>query len=147
MTKNELEFGNVLELRNGEMYLYNCSIRSLVSLNGKKSLNLSDYLQDLKFIDETFDAYDIIKIYENYTLKKLIWEDKSLNELELAILRNINPMYTHIVIYNEKELAFTDRKNNYKFVGRQKNLFENLFKKFEKAKFYEIKEILKNKSL
>lgn len=148
MVKSMLQIGNVVQLNNGDKYLYNCSIRALINLNGKSSLNIGDYFNDLKFIGTECSEYDVEKVYKDYTCQELIWERKELNQFEIMFLSNLNPIYTHIVIYNDKEIGLSNKKDIYHIIGRKQNMFKNkMFEKFEKCKFYEIKEVLKNGNL
>ena len=105
MKKRDLEYGNVVETREGIKYLYHC-------MNSDKFLNLDDYGflwicdfdKNLKHIYDLYE-FDIMKVYKDYTCKELLWERKEtpkITEDEKAILK---------VLLNEK----------YKWIARDKN--------------------------
>ena len=103
MKKSDLEYGNVVELRNGDKYLYNFvtgyKLLNLTTCDG--CLELFRFNEDLTNCCNLFDA---MKVYKDYTCKELLWErkDPKLNEDEKAILK---------VLLNEK----------YKWIARDKN--------------------------
>ena len=93
MNKSDLECGNVVELRNGDFYVlvnvYNESI--LIALTSKYHFNFDIYDNDLTN-KCGFENFDIVKVYQDYTCKKLLWERKEkpkLTEDEKVILRNV----------------------------------------------------------
>ena len=99
MKKSDLEYGNVVETREGIKYLYHCK-------NSDKFLNLDDdgflwirnFDENLNIID-CDNGLDIMKVYNDYTCKELLWERKEkpkLNEDEKAILRNLPKEYKWI---------------------------------------------------
>ena len=100
MNKSDLKNGNVVELRNGDFYvlvnIYNESI--LIDLTGKYHFNFDIYDKDLTNTCG-FEKFDIIKVYKDYTCKKLLWERKEtpkLTEDEKVILRNLPKEYKWI---------------------------------------------------
>lgn len=101
MKKEDLEYGNVVELRNGDKYVYNICYGSgyLMCLNGRGSNPLDDYGQDL-IIKFNFDhEFDIVKIYKDFTLKDLLWERKEkpiLTDVERIVLENIDKEFKYI---------------------------------------------------
>lgn len=100
MEKSDLKYGNVVELRNGDCYVlvnvYNESI--LIALTSKYHFNFDIYDKDL--INTCgFEKFDIIKVYKDYTCKKLLWKRKEkpkLTEDERTILENIEEKYKWI---------------------------------------------------
>ena len=99
MKKRDLEYGNVVETREGIKYLYHC-------MNSDKFLNLDDdgflwicdFDKNLKHIYDLYE-FDIMKVYKDYTCKELLWERKEtpkLTEDEKAILRNLPKEYKWI---------------------------------------------------
>ena len=98
MEKSDLEYGNVVETREGIKYLYHCK-------NSDKFLNLDydgflwicDFDKNLNIID-CDNGLDIMKVYKDYTCKELLWERKEpkLTENEKAILRNLPKEYKWI---------------------------------------------------
>ena len=91
MTKRDLKFGNVVELRNGRLclieptfnhyegyvksYLNNGESEDRIHIrnikNAELECRLNDYREDLT---NSLDSYTIIKVYKDYTLTKLLWE-------------------------------------------------------------------------
>ena len=97
MKKTDLRYGNVIETRNGDFYvlvnIYNESI--LIALTSKYHFNFDAYSIDLT---QTcgFETLDIVKVYQDYTCKKLLWERKEIPQLtedEKVILKNIPKHY------------------------------------------------------
>ena len=99
MKKSDLKYGNVVETREGIKYLYHCK-------NSDKFLNLDydgflwirNFDENLNIID-CDNGLDIMKVYEDYTCKELLWERKEkpkLTEDEKAILRNLPKEYKWI---------------------------------------------------
>ena len=102
MNKSDLKDGNVVELRNGDFYvlanIYNEYI--LIALTSKYHFNFDAYSIDLT-VTCGFETLDIVKVYKDYTCKKLLWERKEkpkikLTEDEKAILRNVPQYYKWI---------------------------------------------------
>lgn len=85
----DLKFGNVVKLRNGNLYLIHplYSIKEKGSDIGAYTLN-EIQLRSIK--KDGFDLrlgacvqykdYNIIEVYEDYTLKKLLWKRGEENE-------------------------------------------------------------------
>ena len=105
MRKEDLKFGNVVETRNGNKYLFNIySGPTLYNLDGKGYMDWAGYCDDLSRrrkscirVDDISVDYDIMKVYEDHTCKKLLWERcKELTEDEKAILRNLPVGYEWI---------------------------------------------------
>ena len=104
MIKSELECGNVVELRNGDKLLLVQNIGlneyKLIDLKGYGYTTLDIYCDDLTNL-EGFKNLDIMKVYKDYTCKKLLWERKEkpqpkLTEDEKAILKNVPKEYKWI---------------------------------------------------
>ena len=100
MIKSELECGNVVELRNGLKFLFLDRHKSLVELTGVECTKI-DYYDENLTRSSSQESYDIMKVYKDYTCKKLLWERKEkpqpkLTEDEKAILRNIPKEYKWI---------------------------------------------------
>lgn len=156
MEKSDLKYGNVVELRNGDCYVlvnvYNESI--LIALTSKYHFNFDIYDKDL--INTCgFEKFDIIKVYKDYTCKKLLWERKEepkpkLTEDEKAILRNIPKKYKYIA-RDKSGLIFLCSKKpskcDYSWIGYNDIAFpfDNLFQfiKWEDDEPYSIEELLK----
>lgn len=173
-TKKDLKFGNVVELRNGSLCLIEPEFNLLLEhkdnsvtnpalstrlRNIKTSIwetNLDKYNNNLK--NNSYDKSDIMKVYEDYTLKNLLWEREEikLSEREIEVLkalktlgyrtliRNEDNQYVHACNgkdYIEKSYCF------WKGLGRVYALTdETLFKfvKWEDEKPYSIEELLKD---
>ena len=99
MKKSDLEYGNVVETREGIKYLYHCK-------NSDKFLNLDydgflwirNFDENLNIIDRD-NELDIMKVYKDYTCKELLWERKEIPQLtedEKVILRNVPKEYKWI---------------------------------------------------
>ena len=98
MKKSDLEYGNVIETRIGDKYLYN-------SITGDKFIDLITGNHYLGFYDlnedltNCYNLFDIMKVYKDYTCKELLWERKEtpkLTEDEKVILRNLPKEYKWI---------------------------------------------------
>ena len=89
MIKSELECENVVELRNGNKYLF-FDNKLLINLKGIGCRALNNWCEDLTSADG-YTEFDIMKVYKNYTCKELLWERKEpkLTEDEKVILRNV----------------------------------------------------------
>ena len=155
MKKSDLEYGNVVETREGIKYLYHCK-------NSDKFLNLDydgflwirNYRQDFTDIDGEVE-FDIMKVYKDYTLTELLWERKEkpqpqLTENEKAILRNVPKEYKWIA----RDLSgmvyiFIERPEKGQFIwygcGQPMIPFYNLFQfiQWEDEEPYSIEELLK----
>ena len=93
MNKSDLKYGNVVELRNKAVYLYNLTGVPLLSFNGEEGHDISQYKKDLTFINNTYPELDIMKVYKDFTFKEVLWERKEkpkLSDDEKMILRNID---------------------------------------------------------
>ena len=105
MKKSDLKYGNVVETREGIKFLYHCTNSDkFLNLDFDSFLWIRNFDENLNIID-CDNGLDIMKVYEDYTCKELIWERKEapkLNEDEKAILK---------VLLNEK----------YKWIARDKN--------------------------
>ena len=155
MKKRDLEYGNVVETREGIKYLYHC-------MNSDKFLNLDDYGflwicdfdKNLKHIYDLYE-FDIMKVYKDYTCKELLWEKKEkpkLTEDEKVILRNLPKEYKWIARDEDGTLSFhyvKPHKESYFWSSYNANyvsdLFPNLFKfiQWEDDEPYSIEELLK----
>lgn len=95
MKKEDLKLGNIIETKNGKRYIYlECQKNDLIDLDGVNQVSLHYYNDDLtRKNDSKIDRdLDVQKIYEDYTLKKVLWERKEktkLTETEKVILSNL----------------------------------------------------------
>ena len=152
MKKSDLKYGNVVETREGIKYLYHCK-------NSDKFLNLDydgflwirNFDENLNIID-CDNGLDIMKVYEDYTLKELLWERKEEpkpTEDEKIILKNIPKKYKYIArdrnglifLYSKKP-----SKCDYSWIGYNDIAFPyyHLFQfiKWEDEEPYSIEELL-----
>ena len=151
MKKSDLEYGNVVELRNGDKYLLHSD--DFISLTGNGYLPFGNYRKDLTDIDNAVE-FDIMKVYKDYTCKELLWERKEkklvISEDEKAILRNVPKHYKWIArdengnlyIYEiEPEKGLT----MWKSCGLSMVSFNHLFRfiQWEDKEPYLIEELLK----
>ena len=114
--------------------------------------NLNYYNENL---DDKDNDYDIMKVYEDYTLQNLLWERKEikLTEDEKVILRNLPPKFKWITrdkdgtlyLFNEvepfKECTYwRNGRDSFEFL-----YFNSLFQfiKWEDKEPYSIDELLK----
>ena len=100
MKKSDLEYGNVIETRNGSKYLVCHSIpeKAFTSLITGWCISLDKYNENLTSVDD-YTKFDIVKVYKDYTLTELLWERKEkpqLNEDEKVILRSLPKEYKWI---------------------------------------------------
>ena len=98
MNKDDLKYGNVVELRNGNKYLYNNIINKhqLINFNGIGYLDFESYNDNLSYKEEIYSEFDIMKIYRDYTCEYLLWERKEKPKLsydERIILRSIDKCF------------------------------------------------------
>lgn len=157
MNKSDLKYGNVVELRNKAVYLYNFTGVPLLSFNGEEGKDISQYKKDLTFINNTYPELDIMKVYKDFTFKELLWERKEpimLSDDEKAILRNINENYVWIA-RNENGMlfVFTEKPFKLEYYWKCENedaecyvyFFDHLFKsiKWEDEEPYNIEDLLK----
>lgn len=70
MKKEDLKNGNVIETKNGEKFLV--SKKTFIRLNGEGAGIFESYSDDLKYNHNS--EYDVVKIYEDYTLTNLLWK-------------------------------------------------------------------------
>ena len=98
MKKSDLKYGNVVETREGIKYLYHCkNSAQFLNLDDDGFLWIRDFDENLNIID-CDNGLDIMKVYEDYTCKELLWERKEAKptEDEKVILKNIPKKYKYI---------------------------------------------------
>lgn len=149
MNKSDLKYGNVVELRNGDRYLFTSYIeygheeKVFVILTGEGYY----YFNSLNFKDNSKNSdLAIVKVYKDYTLKELLWERKEkpkLSDDEKVILRNIAKEYNWIA--RDKSGYLILYKELYYGIGTK--LFKHLFQfiKWEDEEPYNIEDLLKEK--
>lgn len=154
MKKSDLKYGNVVETREGIKYLYHCkNSDKFLNLDHDGFLWICDFDENLNIID-CDNGLDIMKVYEDYTCKELIWERKEkpkLTEDEKVILRNVDKDYKWIARAKNGQLDVFGTKP-YKDIEYWENEldfytlpFRNLFKfiKWEDDEPYLIEYLLK----
>ena len=161
MKKEDLKNGNIIELRDGRRFIKTCIegfefIRlDYTSATSTAIFPLSEFEDYLKGSNITLD---IIKVYEDYTLKKVLWERKEkpeLTKVEEAILRSLPKKYKYIArdkISESMLCVFIDKPEkvlakfwfspNYESLEIFKHLFQ--FIKWEDEEPYLISDLLKN---
>ena len=150
MKKSDLKHGNVVELRNGNKYLFDDD--DFINLIGDGYLPLDNYHEDFTDIDGEVE-FDIMKVYKDYTLTELLWERKEtpkLTEDEKVILRNVPKEYKWIardssgMVYIFIEKPEKRQAILYGF-GQPMIPFYHLFQfiKWEDEELYSIEELLK----
>lgn len=145
MNKSDLKYGNVVELRNKAVYLYNLTGVPLLGFNGEEGKDISQYKKDLTFINNTYPELDIMKVYKDYTFKELLWERKEpikLTDVERTILENIDKKYTHIA-RNEDGVLYVSTDTDIGFLTYI-SVFNHLFKFItHEDEIYSIEDLLK----
>ena len=151
MKKSDLKYGNVIETRNGNKYLYYITTSNQL-LNLKDNFNISlDYYNENLLHISNCGLLDIMKVYKDYTCKELIWERKEepkLTEDEKAILRNVPQYYKWIArdgngvvcLYPDKPHKSKTIWDSYGALFPFHHLFQ--FIKWEDEEPYSIKELL-----
>ena len=152
MKKSDLEYGNVVETRSGDKYLFTFHDEEdiFVDLTGDGYY----YFESLYF-NTNYKNSDIVimKVYKDYTCKELLWERKEMPQLtedEKVILKNIPYDYKWIArdldgclyIYSSKpEKGITTWANS----GLPMIPFYHLFQfiKWEDEEPYFIEDLLK----
>lgn len=154
MKKEDLNEGNILETRRGEKILV-CNTGEWINLKGIKKFE-GGYLKNLIF--GINNDHDIMKVYEDYTCQKVLWERKEkakLTEDEKAILRNLPKKWKYIVRDKDSCLwIFDDYKPSkgstypewFGNIGEPLILFQHLFQfiKWEDELPTLIEDLLKN---
>lgn len=146
MKKEDLKFGNVVELRcEGMCVACEFGINTiLINLDGKHHKHINN-----------IDSANIMKVYKDYTLKELLWERKEkpkLTEDGKVILRNIPKNYKWIARDEDGELNIYENepyKNTCYWIydygdACDISIFERLFQfiKWEDKEPYKISELL-----
>lgn len=80
MIINDLKTGYCIEMRDGTKCLFCQGGKFIILDDGAWHTTLDQYRDDLTDIDDETD-YDIMKVYEDCSLKKVIWERNSKNKL------------------------------------------------------------------
>lgn len=154
MTKNDLEYGNVVETRNGEKRVFNyfSTKEVLIGLDTEGFIFFDNYNDDLtlKSDKKEYKQFDIMKVYKDYTCKELLWERKEikLTKTEKTILKNVNERFKYITRDVKGDLYLCtekpDRITSVSQMGFLK-VFNHLFQfiKWEDKKPYSIEELLK----
>ena len=152
MKKSDLKCGNVVELRNGLKFLFLDRHKSLVELTGVGCTDIDYYDENLTRSSRQ-ESYDIIKVYKDYTCKKLLWERKEkpqLTEDEKAILRNL-PKHYKWIARDKNGQIFLYKNRPFKSVfwvdacESPRLVFPHLFQfiKWEDDEPYSIEELLR----
>lgn len=121
MTKNDLKYGNVVELKNGDRFLYigdkhNRTVDFLNLVRKDFDLFIHSYRYDLIYDNMALHHLDIMKVYKDYTLEELLWERKEgipkLSDDEKAILRNVDKRYKWLARDRDGSLGIYENKPN-----------------------------------
>ena len=155
MNKSDLKYGNVVETRSGDKYLFTFHDEEdiFVDLTGDGYY----YFESLYF-NTNYKNSDIVimKVYKDYTCKELLWERNEkekqkpeLTEDEKVILKNIPKKYKYIA-RDKNGLIFLHSKKpskyDYSWIGYNDIAFPyyHLFQfiKWEDDEPYLIEELL-----
>ena len=152
MKKEDLKVGNILETRCGEKILV-CNTDEWIKLTGIK---VNKLVYHEKLIFEYNHKCDVMKVYEDYTCQKVLWERKDIKptEDEKAILKNLPKKWKYIARDEDSSLWIFDDYKPYKAktspkwlgnIGEPLYLFQHLFQfiKWEDKKPYLISDLLK----
>ena len=99
-----MKSGNLFETREGMLYLYHDQAPYYLNLTTNNScLCRNSYLE---YDHKNDSKYDIMKVYEDYTCTKVIWERPKvkLSQVEKLILENRPKGYDYIVRDDNNEL-------------------------------------------
>lgn len=151
MKKSDLQYGMVVETREGIKYLFTFHDEEdiFVDLTGDGYY----YFESLSFNSNYKNsAIVIMKVYKDYTCKELLWERKEkpkLTEDEKVILRNVPKYYKWIARDNGGSLYVYASKPKKRFTMWESNgapliPFAHIFKfiKWEDEEPYSIEELL-----
>ena len=158
MKKSDLKYGNVVETREGIKYLYHCkNSDKFLNLDDDGFLWICDFDENLNIID-CDNGLDIMKVYEDYTCKELLWERKEklkLTEDEKVILRNLPKQYEWIArgagdslcVYTKKPIKQMSIWSTDGWMSPMV-LFHHLFQfiKWEDEEPYSIEELLEGEN-
>ena len=161
MKKEDLKYGNVVELQNGDKLIYIennhkvCELeKNLIDLkNGEEWVSTDQYDENFNNIYINIDNFNIVKVYEDYTCKKVLWDRKKFFILTGDVVRKLEALkkldFNYIVrdandslwVYvnepNKKDVGWFSFGNVYK-------LDDNLFRfiKWEDEEPYLISDLL-----
>ena len=150
MKKSDLKYGNVVETRSGDKYLFTFHDEEdiFVDLTGDGYY----YFESLYF-NTNYKNSDIVimKVYKDYTCKELLWERKEKpkpTEDEKVILRNVPQYYKWIArdgngvvcLYPDKPHKSKTIWDSYGTLFPFHHLFQ--FIKWEDEEPYSIEELL-----
>lgn len=158
-SKKNLNSGNVVEIRNGQKFLYHNIDRSkILDIRGYNYLELNSYDENFNRKAGRSDIFDIVKVYQDYTCKEVLWERKKkpeLTDVEKAILKNyLSKGYKwiardkedYIYVYITKPLTMSNTLwiSPYAYSYGCDITFERLFQfiKWEDDEPYSIEELL-----
>lgn len=143
MIKEELKYGNVVETRNGERYIYFGYFKDdLLNIKGSGQVSLSYYKEDLyRKNDSRIDRdSDIMKVYKDYTLQELLWERPKerpdLTNEEIMVLKILARKFSYITKDDEGNVVcFINKptsKTQYSWYnsnecGEELDIFNHLF--------------------
>ena len=155
MELKDLEYGMVVEVKNGQKYMYNYR-NEFVSLSGYSALDANKhYTYDLIAKIYCHEEFDIMKVYKDYTCQDLLWERKEieLRAAEGTILANLDYDFKYIArdedgdlyVYTNKPSKFYNCWNGHD--GCDLSAFNHLFQfvKWEDEEPYYIPDLFKLK--
>lgn len=152
MKKEDLKYGNVVELRNGyKLFYHQFCEGDLLDFDGNGCIMLDNFDENLKHLYSL--DFDIVKVYEDFTLTKLLCDRKkifiltgdefrkleALKKLDFNyIVRDANDsLWAYVNEPNKKDSGWFSFGNVYKL---DDNLFQ--FIRWEDEIPYLINEIL-----
>lgn len=116
MKKSDLKTGNIVELRNGKLFLVHKSTNGLFNEDSWTCLTefsfgiSSAYDENLKYsgcCSGCKTSYDVVKVYKDHTCTKVLWERKEIvvpkiTENEKKIIGLLPAMYDEWYIARDK---------------------------------------------
>lgn len=157
MKQSDLKYGNVIETNDGKRFLYICCLNEY-----KSQFVLLNHVSDFVSVYlNTKEPVAIIKVYEDYTCERIIWEKKTkprLTEVERTLLINLDKRYKYLARDQKGNCLYAYKKRPEKSESGDKwscdgsNIvfyslegFNHLFEfiKWEDEEPYSINELLK----
>lgn len=147
-----MKSGNLFETREGMLYLYHDQALYYLNLTTNNSCLTIGHYQGYNHTKDS--KYDIMKVYEDYTCTKVIWErpevkpETKLSKVEKLILENRPKGYDYIARDNNNTLFLhtnTPRKNgNIWYSDEYIEIYSHLFKMITPANYIYVPDLLKS---
>lgn len=142
-----MKSGNLFETREGMLYLNHDQSIYYLNLTTNNSCLSKGYYQDYNHTKDP--KYDIMKVYEDYTCTKVIWERSKvkLSEVEKLILENRPKGYDYIARDDNNGLFLhlnaPDKNNGVWYSEDYIEIYSHLFKMVTSSNFIYVPDLLK----